>query len=163
MATCCAVFSAAGAEGPEVFVRRKEIAGSLNSAKYKNPQVDKLLVDGRQNMDPARRQQIYSELQKIILVDAPRVYQSHSLDMAAYSQNVENFSLHPDGCGIPQGHRQKIISQFMGTGPDRWYNPASAPYFCLSGSRQQCSAWPGEAIFLFTIKCYRILDILWRS
>lgn len=85
----------------------KEIAGSLNSAKYHNPQVDKLLVDGRQNMDPAKRQQIYSELQKIILVDAPWVYLSHSLDMAAYSKNVENFNLHPTGVVFLKGTGKK--------------------------------------------------------
>ncbi len=85
----------------------KEIPGSLNASKYANPEVDKLLVQGRQDMDPAKRQQAYSELQKIILVDAPWVYLSHSLDMAAYSSKIENFNLHPTGVVFLKGVTKK--------------------------------------------------------
>ncbi|MGQ9558437.1 MAG: ABC transporter substrate-binding protein [Desulfurispora sp.] len=81
----------------------KEIAGSLNAAKYSNPQVDKLLAEGRKTMDPAKRAQIYHDLQKIVLEEAPWVYVSHSLDMAAYRPNVVNFNLHPTGVVFLRG------------------------------------------------------------
>ncbi|SFQ94780.1 ABC transporter substrate-binding protein [Desulfoscipio geothermicus] len=75
----------------------KEIAGSLNSAKYANPQVDQLLEQGRREFDMAKRAQIYSELQQIVVKDAPWVFISHATAMTAQSKNVENFSLHPTG------------------------------------------------------------------
>ncbi|MEG6616542.1 ABC transporter substrate-binding protein [Peptococcaceae bacterium 1198_IL3148] len=75
----------------------KEIAGSLNSAKYANPQVDQLLEQGRQEFDMAKRAEIYSELQKIVIEEAPWVFISHATAMTAERDNVVNFSLHPTG------------------------------------------------------------------
>ncbi len=74
-----------------------EIESSLNSAKYKNPKVDELLKQGREEMDPAKRAQIYSELQKIVLEEAPWVYLTHATSMAAYRPDVKGFKLHPTG------------------------------------------------------------------
>lgn len=75
----------------------KEIAGSLNSAKYANERVDQLLEQGRREFDMAKRAQIYSELQQIVVKEAPWVFFSHATAMTAQSKNVENFSLHPTG------------------------------------------------------------------
>lgn len=74
-----------------------QIAGTLNSAKYSNPKVDKLLQQGRVTMDPKARVKIYQEAQKIIVGDAPWVFFSHATDMAAYRPNVKGFNLHPTG------------------------------------------------------------------
>jgi len=75
----------------------KEIKGSLNVAKYSNPQVDQLLVKGRSGKTLEERNAAYSELQKIAQKDAPWVYLSHSKDMAAVNKKVEGFELHPTG------------------------------------------------------------------
>jgi len=75
----------------------KEIKTTLNSAFYSNPKVDTLLAQGRAELDPAKRAKIYSELQKIVVKDAPWVFLSHSLDMAAYSPKVQGYALHPTG------------------------------------------------------------------
>ncbi|MBM7856069.1 peptide/nickel transport system substrate-binding protein [Desulfohalotomaculum tongense] len=75
----------------------KEIAGSLNSAKYANEKVDKLLVEGRKEFDMAKRAEIYSELQQILVKDAPWVFISHATAMTAQNSSVENFNLHPTG------------------------------------------------------------------
>jgi len=75
----------------------KEIRSTLNSAHYSNPKVDELLVKGRQAQDPAERNKIYSEMQHIAVKDAPWVFISHGLSMAAYSPKVKGFELHPTG------------------------------------------------------------------
>ncbi|HHW42047.1 MAG TPA: ABC transporter substrate-binding protein [Syntrophomonadaceae bacterium] len=75
----------------------KEIESSLNSAKYSNPQVDKLLVEGRTTLDMNRRIEIYKELQKIVENEAPWVFISHGKTLAAYRPGVKNFKYHPTG------------------------------------------------------------------
>ncbi len=85
---------------PDNFLRlldSREIAGSLNSAKYANPKVDELLDAGSREFDPEKRAEIYSELQQILVEDAPWVYISHATAMTAQSSSVENLKLHPTG------------------------------------------------------------------
>jgi len=74
-----------------------QIDSSLNSSKYSNPKVDQLLKKGTLTLDPKARVKIYQDLQKILVQDAPWVFISHSLDMAAYRPNVKGFKLHPVG------------------------------------------------------------------
>lgn len=47
----------------------KGSAGNL--AFYNNPEVDKLIEDGRREKDPAKRNEIYAKLQEIELKEAP--------------------------------------------------------------------------------------------
>ncbi|VBB06908.1 Hypothetical protein LUCI_2148 [Lucifera butyrica] len=75
----------------------KEIKDSLNSSKYANPKYDALLEEGRTTLDPAKRVTIYHEAQKLIAEDAPWVFISHSVDMAAARPNIKGFALHPTG------------------------------------------------------------------
>src|SRR5213595_207450 len=41
-------------------------SGSWNEGKYSNPKLDKLLENGRSSTDPAKRKEIYAELQRVI-------------------------------------------------------------------------------------------------
>lgn len=97
----CFVYGWIGDNGdPDNFLSlldSNEIAGSLNAAKYANPRVDQLLKEGRREMDPAKRAKIYSDLQKIILEDAPWVYLTHATMLAAYRPEVQGFAVHPTG------------------------------------------------------------------
>ena len=97
----CFVYGWIGDNGdPDNFLSlfdSREIQSSLNAAKYGNPRVDELLVKGRRTLDPAERAKIYSELQKIVLEDAPWVFLTHATSMAAYRPEVCNFKLHPTG------------------------------------------------------------------
>jgi len=74
-----------------------QISSSLNSAKYSNPKVDELLKQGTLTQDPKARVKIYQAVQKILLEDAPWVFISHGVDLAAYRPNVKGFALHPTG------------------------------------------------------------------
>ncbi|MBO8138181.1 MAG: ABC transporter substrate-binding protein [Desulfotomaculum sp.] len=75
----------------------EEIVRSLNTAKYSNPEVDRLLEEGRREFDMDKRAEIYSELQQILVKDAPWVFISHATAMTAERPGIENFKLHPTG------------------------------------------------------------------
>jgi peptide/nickel transport system substrate-binding protein len=75
----------------------RQIDSTLNSAKYANPKVDELLDKAGSTMNSQTRVKMYRDLQKILINEAPWVYISHAVDMAAHRQNVKGFSLHPTG------------------------------------------------------------------
>lgn len=81
----------------------KEIKSTLNAAHYSNAKVDDLLVKARTSSDAAERAKLYSELQKIVVQEAPWVFLSHSKDMVAYSPKVQNFAMHPTGVTFFRG------------------------------------------------------------
>lgn len=72
-------------------------AEELNQMRYKNEQADKLLEDARRTADPAERQRLYEEAQRIIAEEAPWVFFSHMKDFAAIRKGVKGFDLHPTG------------------------------------------------------------------
>lgn len=74
-----------------------QIEQSLNSAKFSNPTVDKMIADGATSMDKTKRVQIYKDLQKVVQDQAPWVFISHGDTLSAYNPNVKNFHYHPTG------------------------------------------------------------------
>lgn len=78
-------------------VDSKEIASSLNVARYTNPEVDKLLAQGKATPNGDARNAIYGQLQDILAKEAPWVNISYAKSMAASSAKVKNFSVHPTG------------------------------------------------------------------
>jgi peptide/nickel transport system substrate-binding protein len=67
--------------------------GSTNRVAYSNPKVDELLVQGAQEMDPQRRNEIYLEAQKLIMADAPWQAIYNPIDLMAISKDVEGLKL----------------------------------------------------------------------
>lgn len=71
--------------------------GRLNDAKYKNPTFDDLLMKAQQSSDKNERLKDYTAAQEILVKDAPWVFISHSMDMAAARKNISGFKIHPTG------------------------------------------------------------------
>lgn len=71
--------------------------GRLNEAKYSNKEFDDLLMQAQQTSNNDERVQLYSEAQHILVKDAPWVFISHSMDMAATGKTITGFSIHPTG------------------------------------------------------------------
>ena len=67
--------------------------GSTNRVAYNNPAVDELLRQGAQEMDPAKRTQIYLEAQKLIMADAPWQAIYNPIDLMAISKDVEGLKM----------------------------------------------------------------------
>jgi peptide/nickel transport system substrate-binding protein len=83
---------------PDNFVG--ELWGSYNmpindTSHYKNSQVDKLLKQAAAEVDHAKRLQMYSRVQKMILDDAPWVFINSTLHIRATWKNVKGFRLNP--------------------------------------------------------------------
>jgi peptide/nickel transport system substrate-binding protein len=54
---------------------------TTNRVHYANPQVDRLLEEGRVTVDPAKRLEVYKQLQRILLQDVPWVPLASSLSV----------------------------------------------------------------------------------
>ncbi|HLI50496.1 MAG TPA: ABC transporter substrate-binding protein [Thermomicrobiaceae bacterium] len=59
--------------------------------KYCNPQVDKLLADGIGTTDQAKRKQIYTQMQNILMTDLPNVVLLFSKAVVGVSKRTHNF------------------------------------------------------------------------
>ena len=68
-----------------------------NDARYNNPEVDRLILEARNTVDPARRQEIYNELFLIIAYDTPQFSIYYEDTIVATTRNIENFRLNPMG------------------------------------------------------------------
>lgn len=71
--------------------------GSQNYSHYSNPQVDRLLIDARREMDQSKRKAIYDRIMKIVHEDVPYVYLYNEHDVSGLSKNVQGFQYIPDG------------------------------------------------------------------
>lgn len=60
----------------------------FNRAQYSNPQVDKLLEDGRKESDKNKRKAIYSEYQKIISDDMPWLFLNNRKSTVAIKKHI---------------------------------------------------------------------------
>ncbi len=66
-----------------------------NRAFYRSAVADELLDRGRQEPDPDTRLAIYSELQEILIEDAPMLYLVYNENLAGVNNNVKNFGVTP--------------------------------------------------------------------
>lgn len=68
-----------------------------NRGRYRNPEVDRLLVEGRKTLDLQKRKEIYSAVQKITARELPYVSLWHQENVAAMQKNLKGFVLYPAG------------------------------------------------------------------
>jgi len=67
-------------------LREKSITeeGSMNKAFYANPRVDQLFLATENELDPARRLQLYHEIEQLVVEDAPWIFLIHLNTETAY-------------------------------------------------------------------------------
>jgi peptide/nickel transport system substrate-binding protein len=66
-----------------------------NFGHYNNPEVNKLMKEGVQTAEPAKREKIYAELQKKIMEDLPNVWLYSDNVSVAYHPYIKGFKLDP--------------------------------------------------------------------
>jgi ABC-type transport system substrate-binding protein len=66
-----------------------------NTARYRNPEVDKLLEQAVKESDPQKRLALYSQIQKTILDDAPWIFVNSVLQVRAIRKEVKGYTLNP--------------------------------------------------------------------
>jgi peptide/nickel transport system substrate-binding protein/oligopeptide transport system substrate-binding protein len=74
-------------------------AGSNNLHRYRNPEVDLLLEEGRRSRSNQRRWELYREAERLILSDAPIVPLYHAMSVIAVRARVRGFAITPLGIG----------------------------------------------------------------
>ena len=73
----------------------KGVAG--NRSFYENAKVDALLKEGREEIDEAARQDIYTEVQEILIEEAPMVYVHHQAYLTGVSNDIEGYWINSSG------------------------------------------------------------------
>ena len=66
-----------------------------NRSFYSNPEVDRLLEDGRISIDPRERKIIYAEIQKIIVDDAAEIMLYNRILSVGIQNDIKGLELHP--------------------------------------------------------------------
>lgn len=67
----------------------QQAPGQFNFIGYNNPNIDKLLEQGRTELNPDKRQKIYHEFAKVLLEDSPIVYLSAGYGLSAIHKRVK--------------------------------------------------------------------------
>lgn len=68
-----------------------------NRSFYDNPEVDKLLEEGRRESDPDERIKIYNKVQEMLIEEAPMAYLIHTEYLTGVSNKIKGFSIGTDG------------------------------------------------------------------
>jgi peptide/nickel transport system substrate-binding protein len=71
--------------------------GKNNRTRYNNPEMDKLIVEGDSQMDPAKRKPSYLKIQEIAAQDLPFISLWHPKNVAVYRKVVHGVRVHPLG------------------------------------------------------------------
>ena len=66
-----------------------------NTAHYSNPAVDKLLAQAAREVDHEKRVQLYGQIQKMIVDDAPWIFIHCALQVRAVRKEVQSYHLNP--------------------------------------------------------------------
>ncbi len=89
----------------------QQAPGQFNFIGYKNPAVDQLLEQGRQELNPDKRMKIYHEFARILLEDSPIVYLSAGYGLTAIHQRVKGIDNPAPPAGIGHNSQDWYIPQ----------------------------------------------------
>lgn len=77
---------------PESLVASK---GDSNAGGYANPELDKLLADGRTSFEPEKRKEIYDRVQEIIAQETALIPVFHVSQINVGRKGINNYKVHP--------------------------------------------------------------------
>jgi peptide/nickel transport system substrate-binding protein len=75
-----------------------------NRGTYVNPQLDRILEQGRRTFDQEQRKQLYQQAQQILARDLPYVSLFHRSNIAVMKEGLTGFAMYPSGflLSVPQ-------------------------------------------------------------
>ena len=68
-----------------------------NRGRYRNPEVDRLLEEGRKSVSLQERKGIYDRVQKIVAVDLPYIPLWWTKNVVVMNRAIQGFVPYPDG------------------------------------------------------------------
>jgi peptide/nickel transport system substrate-binding protein len=85
-----------GGPDPDDYLGRTfQTGGATNVFKYSNPEIDKLLNQGRITQDQAQRKPIYDQVQKVLACQGPIVHLVYGTLFTALRSDVHGFRISP--------------------------------------------------------------------
>ncbi len=87
--------------------------GQFNFIGYKNNEVDKLLEDGRRELDLDKREKIYHEFSRILLEDSPVVYLFAGYGLSAINKRVQGIKSPAPPAGIYENTQEWFIPKSL--------------------------------------------------
>lgn len=69
----------------------------VNNSFYSNPEIDRLLDEGRSEIDPAKRADIYHRVQKILVEDSPLIWLIDVQYVSVFNRRLHNHTTGPLG------------------------------------------------------------------
>ncbi len=90
----------AGEEDMYQIFHSSQSAGGSNFIGYANPQVDRLLEEGRREFDDKKRAQIYQEVHRLLYEDQPYLFLFARPDLVGRDQRFKNVKEYPIGLDI---------------------------------------------------------------
>jgi peptide/nickel transport system substrate-binding protein len=81
--------------------------GGFNSGYYSNPRVDELLEQAAVETDQDVRAELFHEMQRIVVEDAPWVFVANASQIVAHSDDISGFRLHPSFTQLRLGTANK--------------------------------------------------------
>jgi peptide/nickel transport system substrate-binding protein len=88
-----------GAVDPRIYYENfhSGAAGRNNRTHYENPEMDKLLDQEENTLDPVKRKAFVDKVQELVARDLPYISLWHAKNVAVFRKNLQNVSLHPKG------------------------------------------------------------------
>jgi peptide/nickel transport system substrate-binding protein len=90
-----------GNEDPDIFYYAFHSSSfppkHANRSYYVNPEMDRLIDEGRASLDQGRRKQIYAHVQQILARDLPYINLWHFDNVVVHSRRVKNIGVSPSG------------------------------------------------------------------
>jgi peptide/nickel transport system substrate-binding protein len=103
----------------DIWHSSKTREGELNFIHYKNPEVDRLLEEGRHTFDKEKRKQAYFRLQEILAEDQPYTFLFVPEALPAIHKRFRGIKPAPAGIDynfpkwyVPQGEQKYVISHY---------------------------------------------------
>ena len=76
--------------------------GNWSNPVYNDPKVDELIIAAREEVDPARREELYKEMQAYIVDEATDIYAATLQRLIAHRDTLSGFSYTPIGTNAPE-------------------------------------------------------------
>ncbi|MFI5314253.1 MAG: peptide-binding protein [Myxococcota bacterium] len=93
-------WTSSGAQPPDLYQiwhSSQAVPGGSNHISYKNERVDELLTQYRTEFDPAKRKQMYDEVQRILYDEQPYTFVYAPKSLAAYDKRFRGVTWYPTG------------------------------------------------------------------
>jgi peptide/nickel transport system substrate-binding protein len=91
----------------------QQAPGQFNFIGYNNPVIDKLLEQGRLELNPDKRMRIYHEFSRVLLEDSPIVYLSAGYGLTAIHKRVKGIDSPAPPAGIGHNSHEWFIPQSL--------------------------------------------------